>query len=102
MDACLAKWYRRSNAEDMCVGETLKFHHIYPINDKRYRIGWSLPTDHSQNEFPHPENDTITFHMYWPQFMPEMHANWDKQRQVVDVNHFYGLWDDIRKKNPWT
>ena len=102
MDAILGKWYRRSNAEDSCVGETLRFHHIHLTEDPRYRVGWrSHPKDGPENEFPHPDNDAITFHMWWPRYMPELHANWDKRKQVVDFHNFYGLTEELRKKNPW-
>jgi len=102
MDACLTKWYRRSNAEDACVGDTLQQHNIYPIDDKRYRIGWSGRRD-SEGEFPHPDNNVITFHMYWASFMPEMHANWDKNKQVVDLkSNYHFLQKEIEKKNPWS
>lgn len=94
MDAILAKWYRRTNAEDYCVGYSLERAGIKPTEDHRYRVGWkSLPKDVGENEFPHPENDTITFHMYFPQFMIQMHNDWDKKKQWVDIKNFYGLKD---------
>lgn len=94
MDAILEKWYRRTNAEDYCVGYSLERARIKLTEDNRYRIGWkSLPKDIGENEFPHPDNNTITFHMYFPQFMLQMHNDWDKKKQLVDLKNFYGLKD---------
>lgn len=84
MDSCIAKWKRRSNAEDHCVAYSLARAGIALTEDHRYRIGWkSLPKDEGENEFPHPDNDTITFHMYHPSQMIAMHENWDKRKQFV-------------------
>lgn len=94
MDAILNKWYRRFSAEDMCVGETLRLNGITITEDHRYRIGWkSLKKDIGENEFPHPNNDTITFHMYFPEFMLKMHEDWDKTKQLVDINNFSSIKD---------
>lgn len=82
--AILDKWYRRTNAEDSCVGETLKIHNIHLTEDPRYRIGWrQFKHDLLENEFPHPSNDTITFHMYFPKLMMEMHNQWTTKRQWI-------------------
>lgn len=92
MDAILTKWYRRSNAEDLCVGYSLGRAGIKLTEDCRYRIGWkSLPKDEGEHEFPHPTNNTITFHLYWPEFMLQLHSNWDKEKQLIDAFHFNSL-----------
>ncbi len=92
MDAIHSGWKQFSNAEDMSVGQTLAKAGISLTEDHRYRIGWkSFPKDEGENEFPHPDNDTITFHMYFPDFMVSMDANWDKQKQLVDATHFNSL-----------
>jgi hypothetical protein len=84
IDAILNKWYRRTNAEDSCVGETLKIHGITLTEDPRYKVGWkSLPKDEGENEFPHPSNDHITFHLYFPNLMIEMHKNWRTHKQWI-------------------
>lgn len=104
MDVLLANWKRLCKQDDVNVGMLLHRHGIRMVNDPRYRIGWRsiVGRDDGQNEFPHPDNNAIAFHMYWPQFMPEMHANWDKRKQLVDTKHFCGLEAEIRDKNPWT
>lgn len=84
MDACLSKWYKRSNAEDACIGYTLAKAGITLTEDPRYRVGWkSFEHEELENMFPHPSNDTITFHMYFPHHMVEMHQRWDTNKQYV-------------------
>jgi hypothetical protein len=92
MDAILHKYYKRTKAEDSCIGETLKFHNIFLTEDHRYRTGYkTFAKDIGENEFPHPDNDTVTFHMWFPEFMIKMHANYDKEKQLVDATHFNSL-----------
>jgi Galactosyltransferase len=78
-------------AEDYCVGHALERAGITLTEDHRYRVGWkTFDKDVGENEFPHPDNDTITFHMYFPEFMVELHNNWT-QKQLVDAFHFNSL-----------
>jgi hypothetical protein len=84
IEAIIDKWYKRTNAEDSCVGETLKFHGIHLTEDPRYKVGWkSFPKDEGENEFPHPSNDFVTFHLYFPNLMLEMHKNWRTHKQWI-------------------
>lgn len=84
MDAVISNWTRRSNAEDSCVGQSLEFAGIKLTEDPRYKVGWkSFPTDDFENEFPHPSNNHITFHLYFPHNMPLMHSRWDTHIQYV-------------------
>lgn len=92
MDTLIANWIRHCKQDDVNIGLILHRHKFQMVDDRRYRIGWkSLPKDEGENEFPHPDNDAIAFHMYFPEFMPEMHENWDKRKQLVDAMNFNSL-----------
>lgn len=83
--------FRWTPSEDCCVGYALEQAGITLTEDHRYRVGWkSLPKDIGENEFPNPDNDTITFHMYFPSFMVSLHNNWT-QKQLIDATHFNDL-----------
>lgn len=90
MDILMTNWDRRSTSEDVCVGETLTNHGVTFVDDPRYRIGWLSPVagTKDENEFPHPDNDAITFHMYFPNWMTKMHSRWDQEKMRVDIYHF--------------